>query len=221
VELVRSNYQDSVEPFKDTCEHLLKYYYEQQWSRNQELITLPNSSSRRAQVTKVEDIESEEEPGEDRMAAYGKQSNEGLRVTDMWWKAATPEEQDILKKMRTRIKARIQSTNEFQGNGRTNLNHSATEEKAIKAHAQRAVATRDPEEDDSDDDSAVAQMHDIETRMRDMFGGMARMEESDQVRCHLEYCIRDCRLWSRYQCSRSRVVNCSYRPYQDGELGRF
>jgi hypothetical protein len=26
VELVRSNYQDSEEPFKHACEHLLKYY---------------------------------------------------------------------------------------------------------------------------------------------------------------------------------------------------
>jgi hypothetical protein len=47
-----------------------------------------------------------------------------------------------------------------------------------------------PDSEDSDEDSAVQQLNNIESKMRDVFGGIARMDDSEEVRCHLEYCDR-------------------------------
>jgi hypothetical protein len=96
--------------------------------------------------------------------------------------------------LRSKVKARIQEQNEHPKRGWGNPIHTPPNNSASKAHAQRAVAQLYPDSDDDDedvdDDSAVGQVSTLESTMRDIFGGMARMETSDQVRCNLEYCDR-------------------------------
>jgi uncharacterized SAM-dependent methyltransferase len=70
-ELVRSNNQNSEEPFKDACEHLLKYYYEQQWSRNQEFITPLTSRTRRTQAAVAENVYTSESSGDSIVSDWG------------------------------------------------------------------------------------------------------------------------------------------------------
>jgi hypothetical protein len=38
-----------------------------------------------------------------------------MKVSEAWWKASTPEEQEILQRMRNKVRARMQSKNEFPG----------------------------------------------------------------------------------------------------------
>jgi hypothetical protein len=47
----------------------------------------------------------ETEPENERMVAYGQQRSDDLHVPDVWWKGATEEEQEVLRQMRTKIKA--------------------------------------------------------------------------------------------------------------------
>jgi hypothetical protein len=95
VVLVRASYKYSEEPFKDTSDHLLKYYFdEQQWSWNQEMLVPTTSKLRRLQSTVVGIADMEEGSSEDkRVLAYGQQSNSStdIQVSDTWWKISTPE----------------------------------------------------------------------------------------------------------------------------------
>jgi hypothetical protein len=51
---------------------------------------------------------------DERVVAYGQQNNDrrDLRVSDAWWKGSTPEEQELLKQLRTKVRARIQAKGE-------------------------------------------------------------------------------------------------------------
>jgi hypothetical protein len=165
VELVRSNYQNSENPFKDACDHLLKYYYEQQWSRNQEFITPPTYRPRRTQAAVAENVDTSESSGDERVAAYGHQQGEGYRVSDKWWTEATPEEKDELRKMRLKIKARGQSKNDYQTTRdpeRLKKPSILSSNRETKVQGQQAVAMTYPDsdffEEDVDDDSAVEQL---------------------------------------------------------------
>jgi hypothetical protein len=164
VELVRTTYRESETPFSQICDHLLGYYYEQQWARDQELIMHP----RRMQVVTQEGDDGMVQGEDSRMAAYGQQRNNDLHVSDAFWKGATPEEQDVLRQLRTKIKARLQAKREYPERPST-LRQDGD---IMKAHANKAVAVYYPEDTDDDDvDSAVEQLGIIENKMRSIFGG--------------------------------------------------
>ena len=89
--------------------------YEQQWSRNLEMLDPPTSKPRRLQNAMVKMAEMEEESSEDeRIAAYGKQAppRMDLRVSEAWWKLTSPEEQEVLKRLRTKAIARLDAKGE-------------------------------------------------------------------------------------------------------------
>jgi hypothetical protein len=156
VELIRASYKDSKEPFKDSCEHLLNYFYEQQWSHDQELITHRTMRPRMTQAATQEENMHNNQLEDQRMAAYGQQMNDDLPVPDAWWKGATNEEQEILRQMRTRIKARSQAKKEYQDHLRTASVKSIQDGEQRQVHAKQAIAMSLPgDSDDEDEDPAV------------------------------------------------------------------
>lgn len=199
VELIRASYKNSKEPFKDTCEHLLNYYHEQQWSNNQALTLHPTARHRHVQNTVIEQMSCED----DRMAAaVGQQRSEDLRILDTWWKGATIEEQEVLRQMRNKIKLRLQTRKEYPVSSPNTQQKQLPQQYRVGqtiqgenvvdsiAHAQQSLALGIEDDTDDDEDHAVAQLGIIESTMRDVFGGMARTERTEHVRCHMEYVDR-------------------------------
>jgi hypothetical protein len=193
VQIVRSKYEYSQDQFNDTCDYLLKYYFEQQWAHNQDLITTPTTRPRRTQAILSEETAVEGTMDDDRVAAIG-QATDAFMVSEAWWKASTPEDRDLLRRLRNRARAKFQSLNEHSGSGQKEQSKNHREETVPNTQAQLATSNQTMAfveiEDDSEDDSAVLHMNEIHNQCRDMFGGMARMESNEEVRCHLEYCDR-------------------------------
>lgn len=105
VQLIKTTYKNSTNPFTDVCDHLMAYYYEEQWSKNMELLTHPTARPRAVRSNIVTKMESDSEDSgvvEDRVVSYGQQQQfrkDDLRVSDAWWRDATPEEHEVLKQM--------------------------------------------------------------------------------------------------------------------------
>jgi hypothetical protein len=70
VGLVRAKYENSTDHFKDSCDYLQNYWYEQQWNKNQELLAPMNTKSRRAQVSEIQEVISEDSLMDSRVVAY-------------------------------------------------------------------------------------------------------------------------------------------------------
>jgi hypothetical protein len=123
--------------------------------------------------------------------AYGQQRSDDLRIPDAWWKGATEEEQEILRNMRTRIKARLQAHRKHP-NGKPVLKLDRLIPKNKGAvQAQQALAySLEDDIDDDDEDQAVAQLGHIEAETRNVFGGMARAYENEHVKCNFDYLDR-------------------------------
>jgi hypothetical protein len=106
----------------------------------------------------------------------------------------TPDEQDMLRQLRTRVKARLQARKEYPQSGRVGQNTPIRDGETTSVHVQKATsATSIILSDDSDDDthdSAVEQLESLENQMRCIFGGMAITSDIEHFRCHLEYCDR-------------------------------
>jgi hypothetical protein len=177
VEILRNQHKDSKTPFEDACDHLLDHHDIAKWNDDQQRIINPAMGPRRAQMVHNVDEEDRNQPVEERTVAYGQQKNDDLRIPDAWWKGATEEEQETLRQMRTKIKARLQAKREYPVNLRTGTSNQPQDGNHSKVHAQQATSTIFPEDSDDDEDSAVEQLGLIELKMRDVFGGMARTSE--------------------------------------------
>jgi hypothetical protein len=188
VELIRTTYKNSKTPFKDICDHILSHYHEQQWNHDQETLIHPTARCRRVQGTHQENYMIEAEPEDERMVAYGQKRSDDLRVPDAWWKGASEEEQEILRQMRTRIKARLQAHREHPSGPPSPQRdrHHTNIMDAVQAK-QTLTYSLGAETDDEDDDPAVAQLDHIEAEMRNVFGGMARTYEHEQVKCNFDF----------------------------------
>jgi hypothetical protein len=173
--------------------HLRNYYFEQQWTHNQELIIHPTLRPRRTQAAFVEDRDTTGQLMEERMVAYGQQRNEDLRVSDAWWKGATSEEQEILRQMRLKIKARLQAHNEHpSATSKPPLAQSQSSPLPQQYRSGKLAHLAPVDEDDDSDieDSAVAHLGEIEGQMRSVFGGMVKSTGPEHVRCNLDFCDR-------------------------------
>jgi hypothetical protein len=193
VELLRANYKDSEEPFRETCLHLLNYYFEQQYTHNLDLITHPTSRPRRVQGAIQDGVEEIRVPEEDRIVAYGQNRSDDLRIPDTWWRGATPEEQEVLRQMRIKIKARLQVHNEHpSATSKPPLAQSQSSPLPQQYRSGKLVRLTSVDEDDDSDieDSAVAHLGEFEGQMRSVFGGMVKSTGLEHVRCNLDFCDR-------------------------------
>jgi hypothetical protein len=129
---------------------------------------------------------------EDRIVAYGQQRKDDLRIPDTWWKGATEEEQEVLRQMRDKLKARLHAHREHPTAQQQQLpqqyraGQHAQVENSVEASAHRLSTFLDDESGTEDEDSAVRQLGQLETQLQDVFGGVARISEPEEVRCHLE-----------------------------------
>jgi hypothetical protein len=70
VGLVRAKYENSTDHFKDSCDYLQNYWYEQKLNKNQELLAPMNTKSRRTHVSKINEVISEDSLMDNRVVAY-------------------------------------------------------------------------------------------------------------------------------------------------------
>jgi hypothetical protein len=85
VDLLRTTYRNSKEPFKEICDHMFGIYYEQQWTFDQQMITHPTARPRRAQKTAQDTDEEIDQDSDIRMVACGQQRSDDLRISDALW----------------------------------------------------------------------------------------------------------------------------------------
>jgi hypothetical protein len=121
---------------------------------------------------------------EERVAAFGQQRNDDMRIPDITWKNAAEEQRVQLRDLRSKIKAQSQATKEANSTNKNQITQQCRNEKAehqveTVAKAQRALASALDSSDSADKDPAVAQLGDIDHKMRSAFGFMTRTSIDD------------------------------------------
>jgi hypothetical protein len=162
------------------------YYFEQKWVHSQDLFNTPTTRPQLTQTILSEEAAMEDTMDDDRVAAFGKE-NDVFMVSEIWWKASALDDRDLLRRLRFRANAKLQSLNEHPGGGQKEQMKNHKEDVVAKVQAHLATSNHTcVDVEDSDDDSVVLQMQDIQDRVRDVFDGMVRVERWEEVRCRLE-----------------------------------